>query len=93
MIAIFRKTGKQIHADGTAVAAEDAGKAIVKGDNGTVENTVGALVSMSSDDGVSTETPDRFRAGLRFVLPGTVGERSSGENMHDDASFHDSYDL
>ena len=91
VIAILGETGEQVHADGAAVTAENAGKPVAEGNDCTVEDAVGTLVSVAADDGVSAETPDRFCAGLWFVFPGNIRERSTGENVHNDASFPDEH--
>src|SRR5699024_12552162 len=48
---------KQIHADRAAVAAENAGKAVPKGNHRAVEHTVRALRCMAADDGIPAEAP------------------------------------
>ena len=53
MNAVFAAPGKQIHADGTAVAAENACKAAAKGNDRRVKYAVGALVAVAADNRIA----------------------------------------
>ena len=80
--AILRKTHEDIHLDGAAVAAENAGKAVTKGDNGAVEYTVGTLRGMAANNGVFGVAPHGHGIALGPVLPGDILEFVSNDPAH-----------
>lgn len=73
--AVGADAAVELHLLGFAVAAKDAGKAIAKRHDGTVENAVRTGNEIARNDGVAGRAPDYVAAAGRPLLPGEVGQR------------------
>ena len=79
---ILGEANIDVHLDSTVVAAENAGEAITKGNHSAVENTVGTLSGMASNDGVLGVTPDGHEMAFRSILPGDILQFRSDNLAH-----------
>ena len=82
MEAVLAAASKQVHADGTAVTAENARKAVLEGDNCAVEHRIGALIAVTVDNGVAGEAPHGHDLSRRLVLPRDVRQRLANDFGH-----------
>ena len=73
--------GMAVEAAGAAfvIDAEDAGEGALPGDDGAVEDAVGAGDEVARDDGILAVAPDGVGAAFGAILPGNVGDGLGGE--------------
>ena len=71
-----------VHVNVLVIAAEHAGKAILKGHYGAVENAVGDRGVMTADNGVIGITPYGILTSFGFVLPRDIGQSGADELAH-----------
>ena len=79
---VLAEACENIHADGQAVAAEYAGKAILERHNGAVEHAVGTGVAVTTDDGVCIIAPERGAGVCRRFLPRNIGQCAADDFSH-----------
>ena len=79
---VLAEACENIHADGQAVAAEYAGKAILERYNGAVEHAVGTGVAVTTDDGVCIIAPERGAGVCRRFLPRNIGQCAADDFSH-----------
>ena len=70
--AVPASSCKNIHTDRSAVTTEYPCKAILKRNYRTVKNTVGNLISVSSDNRIFAVAPYRHGISFRLVLPWNI---------------------
>lgn len=72
--SVVAEANVKCHASVGVIAAEDAGKAVAEGNDGTVENTVRRRQQVATDDGILTIAPQGSLAACRPLLPWHVGQ-------------------
>ena len=86
--AVFAEAGINIHADGFGITAENAGEAVLKRNDRTVENTVADGGVMPPDDWVCAVAPYWHGLMFRFGLPRKSGQRGCDDLSHKTLLFY-----
>ena len=82
MNAVVAVSGEKIHADRTAVAAENAGEAVSERHDRAVKHAVRDLIAIAPNYRVSRITPHRFARSRRFIFPGDIWQSCADNSCH-----------
>ena len=79
---VFTSSNEDVHADGTAVAAEYTYVSVLERYDCAVEDTVGTFLLVTADDRVLIIAPYRHVLSCWFLLPGHIRQIVSDDFTH-----------